>query len=478
MNYRTIFYTLGLVIGFEGICMILPLICALCYNEKEIYSFLICILVCFIIGLSLTFKKPERKSIYAKEGFVIVALSWILISIFGCLPFVISGVIPDFVKALFEAVSGFTTTGASVLTDIEILPKSILFWRCFTHWLGGMGVLVLLVAVLPMSGGSNLYLIKAESPGPTVSKLVPKVKSSAKILYGIYIVMTVIQIAVLLIAGLDMFEALTLSFSTAGTGGFAILNSSIGGYSSTVQWIITVFMILFGIDFTVYYLLLIRKIKLAFRSDEVRAYFVIIVTAIVIISFNCYHMYGNIAETVKHTAFQVSSIITTTGYATVDYNLWPELSKTIIVLLMLFGACAGSTGGGIKVSRVIILLKSIVKEIKIAAHPKSTHKTMMNGRPIEHETVRSVNVYMVAYLVILALSVLLISVDNFDFATNFTAVLATLNNIGPGLNMIGPTANFSIYSSFSLVVMIFDMLAGRLEIFPMLILFSKYTWKK
>lgn len=478
MNYKTIFYTLGMVIGFEGICMIFPLICALFYGESQWYSFLICMVICFIVALVLTFKKPEKKNMYAKEGFVIVSLSWIFMSIIGALPFMLSGVTDRFMYALFEIVSGFTTTGATIFGDVEILPKSILFWRSFSHWLGGMGVLVLLVAVLNLAGGSNMFLLKAESTGPNVSKLVPKVKSSTKILYCIYIGMTFIEIILLLIFDMNLFEALTLTFGTAGTGGFGILNSSAGSYSPSVQWIITIFMILFGVDFSVYYFILIGKFKILLKSEEVRAYFGIILASILLISINCFSIWGNVADTVRHSAFQVGSIITTTGYATTDFNLWPEFSKTILVVLMFIGACAGSTGGGVKVSRILILLKTIVKEIKVSAHPKSTHKTLMNGRSIEHETLRAVNVFMVSHIAIFMISFLLISINGFDFTTNATGVLATLNNIGPGLNMVGPTGNFSAFSDFSLLVFIFNMLAGRLEIFPLLILFSKHTWKK
>ncbi len=478
MNYKTIIYTLGMVIGFEGFCMFLPLICALCYGEKDWYYFLLCIIICFIFALILTFKKPEKKNIYAKEGFVIVSLSWILMSIFGSIPFILSGAIKGFVPALFEIVSGFTTTGASIIEDLTVVPKSIIFWRSFTHWLGGMGVLVLLVAILPLSGGSNLHLLRAESTGPSVSKLVPKVKSSSTILYALYIFLTLFEIILLLISGLNLFEALTLSFGTAGTGGFGIVNSSIAEYSSAVQWIITIFMILFGIDFSVYYFILIRKFKLAFKSEEVKAYLGIILASVLVITLNCYSYFENIFDALKHVFFQVGSIITTTGYSTVNYDLWPELSKTILIVLMFIGACAGSTGGGVKVSRVLILLKSVAKEIKVAAHPKSTHKSLMNGRPIEHETIRAVNVYMVSYIVIFFISLLIVTLDNFDFITNFTAVLASLGNIGPGLSMVGPNGNFASFSDLSLVVFIFDMLAGRLEIFPILILFSKHTWKK
>ena len=478
MNYKTILYTLGMALYVEGVSLLLPLICALCYNESEWQCFLICSLICLSIGFLLTFKKPERKNIYAKEGFVIVSFTWIIMSIIGSLPFIMSGVIKDFVPALFEIVSGFTTTGASVLETLEGVPKSILFWRSFSHWIGGMGVLVLLVSLISLSGGSNLYLLKAESTGPSVSKLVPKVKSSTTILYGIYISLTITEIILLLVCGLDLFESLTLTFGTAGTGGFGIVDTSIGGYTPAVQWIIGIFMMLFGIDFTVYYLLLIGKIKLAFKSEEFKAYLGIIFTAVVIITINCFDYFSGIFEAVRHSFFQVSSIITTTGYGTYDFETWPLLSQMVLLALMFVGACAGSTGGGVKVSRVLILIKTVLKEIKVSAHPKSTHKIMMNGRTVERETVRAVNVFMVSYLAIMILSLLLVSFDNQNFTTTFTSVLTTLNNIGPGLGDIGPTENFSCFSNGALLVFIFDMLAGRLEIFPLLILFSKHTWKK
>ena len=478
MNIKRVFHTLGIVLCCEAFLMVLPLVCAFIYGEKEYASFLISMLLCLFAGLLLVLLKAKNRSIYSKEGFVIVALSWIVLSIFGCIPFVISGYIPNFVQAFFETVSGFTTTGASILIDIEALPKSLLFWRSFTHWIGGMGVLVFLVALLPLSGGSNLYLMKAESTGPSVTKLVPKVKSSAKILYGIYIGLSVIMTILLLLGGMNLFEALTHMFGTAGTGGFGILNTSIGGYSAYIQNVITIFMILFGIDFSVYYIILLRKFKLLFQSSEVKTYLGILAISTLIICINCVDLFENIWVSLRHSAFQVASIMTTTGFSTCDFDKWPELSKSILVLLMFIGACAGSTGGGIKVSRIMIFLKSIAKEVAIAAHPKLTKKLQMGGKNIEHETVRSVNVFMAAYLSIFVVSILLISFDNFDFTTNFTSVAATLNNIGPGLAAVGPTSNFSGFSDFSLLVLSFDMLVGRLEVFPMLVLFSKYTWKK
>ncbi len=478
MNFRVILNTLGWVLNCEGVCMILPLICALVYGESEIYTFLITIAVCLFFGTLLVFIKPKTKNMYAREGFIIVALSWILISIFGALPFLLSGSIKSWYDAIFETASGFTTTGASILTDVEILPKSVLMWRSFTHWIGGMGVLVFLVAFLPLSDGNNVYMIKAESPGPAVSKLVPKVRSTAKILYGIYVAITLIQIIALLISGMDLFDSLTLTFGTAGTGGFGVKNSSIADYTSIQQIIITVFMILFGIDFTFYYLILRKDIKSALKMEEVRVYLGIVLTAIVLIGINCFNMYPSLFENIKHTAFQVGSLITTTGYSTINYDMWPEFSKIIVILLMFFGACAGSTGGGIKVSRIVIFIKSIFKEIKLAARPNTTHKVKFNQKPVEHQVIRTINVYMAAYILIFFVSVLIISIDNFDFTTNYTAVLATLNNIGPGLSQVGPVSNFSVFSPLSKIVLTFDMLIGRLEIFPFLVLLSPYTWKK
>lgn len=478
MNYKIILNTLGWVLNIEAAAMLLPLICAAIYKEECIITFALCIVLCLIFGFSLTLKSPKKKSMYSREGFISVALSWIVLSIFGALPFFLSGYVPSFIDALFETVSGFTTTGSSILSDVDSLPKSLIFWRSFTHWIGGMGVLVFLVALLPLSGGSNFHLIKAESPGPSVSKLVPKVRSTAKILYQMYLVMTVIEIVLLLFGGLSLFEALTLSFGTAGTGGFAIANSGCADYTPYVQNVITVFMILFGIDFSLYYLLLLGKVRDVVRSDEVKAYLGIITAAIVIITINCRDLFASVWDTLRHAAFQVASIITTTGYATTDFNLWPELSKCILVLLMFIGACAGSTGGGIKVSRIIILCKTIFKELTLVIHPNSTRKITMNGRPVEHNVVRGINVYMAAYLAIFAVSLLVVSIDSFDFTTNFTAIASTLNNIGPGLARVGPMSNFSAYSGLSKLVMVADMLIGRLEIFPMLVLFFPATWRK
>ncbi len=478
MNYKAIGYTLGWILIFAAAALLFPCICALIYHEPYVRMFFSCSMLCGLLGFFLAIKKPGNPSMYSREGYITVALGWILLSLVGALPFILSGAVPSFIDALFETVSGLSTTGASILNDVEVLPKSLLFWRSFTHWIGGMGVLVLLVAILPLFGGSNLYLLKAESPGPSVSKLVPKVKSTAKILYGIYIGLTALEVVFLLLGRMNLFDALTTSFGTAGTGGFGVRNDSIAGFSPYIQIVITVFMILFGIDFSIYHLLLIRNIRSLFKSTEVKTYLALIALSTLIISFNCLSLFSGFGESLRHSAFQVAATITTTGYTTADFDLWPSLSKSLLLLMMFIGACAGSTGGGIKVSRIIILFKSIAKEIKLAAHPKSTVKISMNGHLVEHETVRAVNVFMAAYLVIFALSVLVISIDGFDFTTNFTAVLASLNNIGPGLSLVGPTHNFSLFSPLSTVVLTLDMLIGRLEIFPVLMLFSPYTWKK
>ena len=479
MNYKVISRILGWVLNIEAVCMLLPAICALCYGENsQAGIFVLCSAICVAIAIPLMLIGKHSKDMFAKEGFFGVALSWVFMSIFGALPFVLSGSIPSFVDALFESASGFTTTGASILTDVEVLPKSVLFWRSFTHWIGGMGVIVFLVALLPSSGGSTFHMMKAESPGYSVSKLVPKVKTTAKILYTIYLSMTVLEIILLLCGGMSLFEATTLSFGTAGTGGFGIVNSGIADYSTYSQIVITVFMVLFGIDFTFYYLILIRKIKDAFKLEEVLVYIGVVVLAIVLIFFNIKEMYATSGTAIKDSAFQVASVVTTTGYSTTDFNTWPMFSKSILLLLMFCGACAGSTGGGVKVSRIIILFKSVVKEVRVLIHPKCTIKVKMNGRILEHETLRGVTVYFVAYMFIMAGAFLLISFDNLDFTTSFTALVSTLSNIGPGFEAVGPCGNFAVFSDFSTVVLTLLMIIGRLEIFPMLILLFGIIRKK
>ncbi len=478
MNYSIVFYIMGWILNIEAAFMVLPTLVAVIYGESVVWSFVASIAICLVLGMLLTRKKPKNQIFYVAESFVAVSLSWILLSAMGAIPFVMSGYIPNPIDAMFETVSGFTTTGASILSDIEILPKSLIFWRSFTHWIGGMGVLVFLLSVLPMVGGSHMNLMKAESPGPIVSRLVPKVQMTAKLLYQIYLGMTIIEAIILILGKMPIFDAITLTFGTAGTGGFAIKNDSLAGYTAFQKNVVTIFMILFGVNFNFYFLLLIRKAEQAFKMEEVRGYFLVIAAAIGIITVNTMHISGSVLQAFQDAAFQVGSIITTTGYATVDFDKWPELSRTVVVLLMFIGACAGSTGGGIKVSRFAILLKSVKKELKQYLHPSAVDKIKMDGKVVEHEVVRSTNVYMVAYVIIFAASVLLISLDNHDLVTNFTAISATFNNIGPGLAMVGPTGNFGFFSNFSKIVMIFDMLAGRLEIFPLLLLFSRETWRR
>ena len=478
MNYSIVLYILGCVLKFESAFLVLPALVGLIYREHASVSYLAVAVLCLILGVLLTHKKPRSTNLYTREGFVAVALSWIIMSIFGAIPFVLTGDIPFYVDALFETISGFTTTGSSILTDVESISKASLFWRSFSHWIGGMGVFVFIMAILPMMGGSTMNLMKAESPGPSVSKLVPHVKDTAKILYGIYIAITICEATILRALGMPLFDSLTTTFGTVGTGGFGIRNDSIAGYSPAIQITITVFMILSGINYTAYFYILTGKIKELFKIEEVRWYLAIIFGSVAVITWNVRSLYPTFSETLRHAFFQVGSIITTTGYATTDFDLWHALSKTLLVTLMFIGACAGSTSGGIKVSRILILLKTIRKELSLIIHPRQVKKIRMDGHPVDHETLRSANVFLVVYFVLLLTSMLLISVDEFDFSTNFTSVVTVLNNIGPGLNLVGPTQNFSIFSPFSKFVLMFDMLAGRLELFPMMILLMPSTWKR
>lgn len=458
--------------------MLLPILTGIIYKESALWAFVIDGIICMLLGVLLTWKKPKHQHFYIREGFVTVALSWMVLSVMGAIPFMITGTIPNFIDALFETVSGFTTTGASILPEVESLPRCVLFWRSFTHWIGGMGVLVFLLALLKMVDGSHMNLMKAESPGPSVSRLVPTVRSTAKILYSIYIVLTVLEMVLLLVGGMPLFDAMTTAFGTAGTGGFGIKNDSIAGYSTHLQVIITIFMILFGVNFNIYYLALIKKWKQVYKNEELRWYLIVIVSAILLIGWNIRGVYDTFGKALQQSAFQVASIITTTGFATANFNDWPEVSRTLLIMLMFVGASAGSTGGGIKVSRFIILLKSSAKELLQYLHPRQVRKIQMDGKTVEHEVVRNVNVYMMIYVLIFSFSVLFLAIDGHDLITNFTAVAATLNNIGPGLELVGPSANFSLFSYPAKVVLIFNMLAGRLEIFPLLLLFFKETWKK
>lgn len=478
MNYSIIGYILGWVIMFESLFMLLPCIVAGIYKEQEGFSFLIVAVVCFLLGMLRIRIKPKNQVYFAREGFVIVALSWIVMSIFGALPLVLNGDIPNFTNALFEIISGFTTTGASILSDVEALSHCSLFWRSFTHWVGGMGVFVFLLAVLPMTGGYNMHLMRAESPGPSVGKLVPKVRETAKILYTIYFAMTIVEIILLLVVGMPLFDALTTSFGTAGTGGFGIRNSSMQDYTHVMQGIVTVFMILFGVNFNAYYLLLGRNKKSAFKMEEVRCYLAIIALSTLIITINIKEISGSLSQAFQVALFQVASIITTTGFSTANFDLWPQLSRTILVVIMFIGACAGSTGGGIKVSRIMILLKTMKQEMGYFVHPRSVKVIKMDGKALDPRTVRSVSAFLVTYVIIFGASMLLLAFDNMDMVTNFTAVAATFNNIGPGLELVGPMGNYGSFSHMAKYVLMFDMLAGRLELYPVLLLFAPSVWRK
>ncbi len=477
MNSSIIRYVLGCVLKIEAVLLLLPCIVALIYTEQEGLWYLPVAAASMLLGLLMTRRKPKDSVFYLKEGCITTSLSWIFLSFFGCLPFCLTGEIPSFTDALFETISGFTTTGASILSDVEALSHCSLFWRSFTHWIGGMGVLVFLLAILPLSGGSNINLMRAESPGPSVGKLVPKVKYTARILYLIYFGMTVIETILLLLGKMPLFDAICTSFGTAGTGGFGIKNDSFAGYSPYLQWVVTIFMILFGINFNAYYLVIFGSIAKALKMEEIRYYLLTIAVSIAMIFFGILHTCASAFDALTQSAFQVASIITTTGFSTTDFNTWSSSCKIILVLLMFVGACAGSTGGGIKVSRFVILFKTVKKEFTSYIHPKSVKKIQMDEKPIDHETIRTVNVYIITFIVLFVLSVFLISFDDTDLITGFTAVAATINNIGPGLELVGPAANFGFFSHFAKYVLMFDMLAGRLELFPLLLLFHPSIWK-
>ena len=478
MNYAIVLRLLSYILLTEGALLLLPAVASLCYGEWFVMGvFLFTAALSALAGALFHRVKAKSQIFYMREGFVTTALCWLLISVVGAVPFVLTGCIPNPVDALFETVSGFTTTGASILPAVADLPKGILFWRSFTHWVGGMGVLVFLLSLLPLTGGSHVNLMKAESPGPQVDKLVPKVQSTAKILYGIYFALTVVEVCFLLAGGMNVFNSLLTAFGTAGTGGFGFKNDSFASFSPYIQWVVTIFMILFGVNFNAYFLLLLRKFNRAI-SEEVRGYFAIILVAIGIITANIYSLYNSFGEALRQAAFQVGSIITTTGFSSCDFDLWPTLSKEILVVLMFIGACAGSTGGGIKVSRFLLMGKTLGKELKQALHPQVVAPVRMDGKLVNHETIRTTNVFLAAYIFIFAASFMLVSLDGFDMVTNFTSIAATLNNIGPGLNQVGPMMNFGAYSNFAKLVLIFDMLAGRLEIFPMLVLFLPDAWRR
>ncbi len=478
MNYKMIRYVVGWILILGAALMALPLLVSVIYRESSGIAILVSMILCGAAGLLLRARPPKDREMHASEGLVIVALCWVVLSAFGALPFVLSGAIPNYIDAYFETVSGFTTTGASILTDVEVLPKGIAFWRSFTHWIGGMGVLVFIMIIVPLGEGTNMYMMRAESTGPSVGKLVPKVRTTASILYRLYLALSVIMMALLLIGGMSLYDSFITMFGTAGTGGFHVYADSMGGFSPYLQNVTTIFMILFGVNFTAYYLLWQRKFRDVLHMSEVRTYLLIILISIIVISINASGMFSSVGETIRHSAFQVATIITTTGYATTDFDLWPMLSRMILVLLMFIGACAGSTGGGMKVQRIMILGKSVGNQLDVIAHPRHVKKIKMDGRVVEDSVVQTVQVYLAAYLLIYAVSLIIIALDNLNFTTSFTAVAATLNNIGPGLSLVGPTGNYAGFSALSKIVLCFDMLAGRLEVFPMLVLFSKETWRR
>lgn len=479
MNYRMILFILGWVLKIEAACFVLPMSFGIFYGEEEWKVYALSAVAALLLGMLVTVKKPRKTVFFAKDGYVMVALSWIVMSVTGALPFVITGEIPHFVDALFESASGFSTTGASILTDVEALSHASLFWRSFMHWIGGMGVLVFLLAIVPIAGGHSMELMKAESPGPQVGKIVPKIRKTAFILYAIYLAMTVIQFVLLLIAKMPFFDAITTAVGTAGTGGFAIKNSGFADYTMLQQGIVTVFMVLFSVNFGIYYLILMKKFRQAAKNEELRWFLIVYISATVFIALNIYKNFygGSFFEALHHSAFSVATVVSTTGFATADFDKWPQVCKFVLFALMFMGANAGSTGGGMKVSRFIIVIKSALREIGSIIHPRSVKVVKLEGKRVEHEVTRRTMAYFITCMVVYALSVLIISFDNFDMEASLTAVAATMNNIGPGLGAVGPTGNYSAFSDLSKCVFIFDMLAGRLEMFPMLVLLSPTTWK-
>ena len=479
MNYKMVGFVLGRIFLIEAALMLFPMGCAAIYGEwASIPAFLIPVLILLVLGLAASLKSPKDTKIYARDGLAIVALVWVLLSVFGALPFVITGEIPSFVDAFFETVSGFTTTGSTILTDVESLSHGILFWRSFSHWIGGMGVLVFAMAVLPMTDGRAMHLMRAEVPGPTCGKISSKLSDSAKILYAIYLAMTVIETVMLCAGGMPLFDSMVHSFGSAGTGGFGIRADSIASYSPYCQWVITVFMLLFGVNFNLYYLLLAKKFRAAAQSSECWYYLGIVAAAIVLICINVRSYFASFSDTLRAASFQVVSIITTTGYSTTDFDLWPHFSRTLLMVLMVIGACAGSTGGGMKVSRVVLLFKMAGRELKHVLHPRSVNTVKFEGKRIDGTTLKGVSSYLALYVICVILTVLVLSAENYDITTNLSATLSCFNNIGPGLSLVGPSGSFGIFNGFSKLVLSFAMLLGRLEIIPMLVLFSPSTWLK
>ena len=474
-----IVYIIAKMLGVEGAVLLIPAFVAFLYGESDVIQFLIVSAVLGAIFFIFGRKRPENKVIYAKEGLVIVGLAWILWSLFGALPFVLTGSIPSYVDAFFETVSGFTTTGSTILTNIEALPKGVAFWRSLTHWIGGMGVLVFVMMLTSLDDEHSMHLMRAEVPGPEADKLVSKARATARILYLMYFVLTAAEVVFLMFGGMSFYDALLHSFSTAGTGGFSNRNASVAYYDSAyIDGVITVFMILFGVNFNLYFLIRLKNWKDALKNEELHAYLGIIAGAVAIVTVNILGIYGNLVHAFRYASFQVASVITTTGFCTADFNLWPELSKVVLLGIMVIGACAGSTGGGIKVSRFLILVKSIKQEVRRMLHPKAVTIVKINGKRVGNDTIRSVYIYFISYILVMMVSILLVSINNFDFATTFSSVLTTLNNVGPGISMVGPVENFHMFSPLSKLVFCMDMLLGRLEIFPYLLLMSPELWRR
>lgn len=480
MNYKMMGKFIGRILIVEAVFMVPAMLISLWEKEfASVIAFMWSLGALLVAaGALLWLGRGSQKKFYAKEGLACVGLSWIAMSLLGCLPFYLSGVVPNYIDALFEIVSGFTTTGASILPQVEGVPRGILYWRSFSHWLGGMGVLVFLLAISSTGGnGFTMHLLRAESPGPNVGKLVPKMKTTARILYMLYIVLTLLDVVFLLLGGMSPFESVCTALGTAGTGGFGVRNDSIASYSPYLQNVCTVFMFLFGVNFTCYYLLILKKFYNVFKDEELRLYFGMVLGSIALIVWNLKGYYSTLGETVRHAAFQVVSVVTTTGFATTDFDLWPNFSKTILLCLMVVGACAGSTGGGFKCIRILLVMKNLRRNVQKVLHPQKVQVVRINGQPVAEKILDNTNAYLAAYTFIFLFSFILISIDNFSVTTNFSAVMACFNNIGPGLEAVGPTCNFGAYSIFSKIVLIVDMLAGRLEIFPILILFSRSAWK-
>jgi len=477
MNIKMLIYILGKVLLIEGVLMVLPVVCGALYGEREFFVYLVLAGLYMTAGFLISLKKPKNMTIFIKDGCVATALSWIVLSVCGCIPFMITKEIPSFTDAMFETASGFTTTGASILTDIEALSHTSLLWRSLTHWIGGMGVLVFLLAVVPMTGGSNMNLMRAESPGPSVGKIVPKVRSTAKMLYYIYIALTLLEIIILYACRMPLFDSICSAFGTAGTGGFGIKNDSFTSYAPHLQWIVAVFMLLFGANFNFYYYLTTGQGLKALKISEVKVYLAVAAISTAIICFSVYGIYGNFAEALRHSFFQVSTVMTTTGFATTDFDLWPSLARFILVALMFIGACASSTGGGIKISRFQIMFKAFKREIGSYIHPRTVKKIRIDGKTVDPDTEHSVALYFFIYLIVFTASMFIVSFEGHDLVTVLTSVAATLNNIGPGLSLVGPTRNYSFFSDLSKWVLIFDMLAGRLELLPILVFLNPFTYK-